>query len=152
MAQGILQFKLKNIVLNIEVDSAGTSSYHVGSIPDLRTINTLKKHGIILHHLARKLVIDDIKHYNYILAMDHLNYEEIVNIAGDSNTKHIFLLRSFDILERNQFDIPDPYYGLDKDFEEVFQICSRSIDGFIAFLHSQSLINNNLNHGLLTGS
>lgn len=150
IAEGIMNATIKNLNLSdhFEIDSAGTAAYHVDHAPDLRSINVMKNHGIIINHKARKLIKEDLTYYNYVLAMDHLNYEDIMNLSSDKtvDSKRVFLLRTFDNTERTNFDIPDPYYGLDADFEEVFQICKRSIEGFISFLNNQNVITTPSNH------
>lgn len=144
IAQGIFEAKVKNLNISryFNVDSAGTSAFHVGNSPDWRSISTLKKHNIEVNHKARQITKLDIANSDYILTMDHLNYEDVINLAEDKKvtSQRTLLLRSFDPTEKLNFDIPDPYYGLEYNFEEVFQICQRSVNGFIAFLNEQSLI------------
>lgn len=123
----------------ILVNSAGTSAFHVGSHPDIRSINIAKKHNITLKHQARQLIANDLEEYDYILVMDHLNYEDVLSMVqtNEQRTK-ILMLRSFDAYANGVFNVPDPYYGVESDFEEVFAICKRSIDGFIEFLKVQN--------------
>lgn len=153
IAHAIMQYKINQQGLSklFEISSAGTSSFHTGDSPDIRSINVLLKHDIKFKHHAKLLTTHDIAYYDYIIAMDHLNYDEIVNLAHKSlpqKVKSIFLLRSFDLNEKSDFNIPDPYYGLDSDFEEVFEICERAINGFLRFLQTQGVlsINNTINH------
>ena len=144
IAHGIMEAKIKSRGLShfFKIDSAGTTGFHINSAPDWRSITTLQKHGIILKHQARQFNQNDISSYDYILTMDHLNYDEVINLAQHKrdDIQRVFLLRSFDPLEKTEFDIPDPYYGLDSDFDEVYRICDRSINGFIKFLSAQNII------------
>ncbi len=91
------------------------------------------------YHHAGQISPSDFKYYDYILVMDHLNYEEVINICPDKLCRDkIFLLRSFDpsITSEREYNIPDPYYGQDADFYEVYHICERSIQGFMNYLAS----------------
>lgn len=124
-----------------EADSCGTSSYHVGSLPDSRSIATAQKHSIQLNNKARQICSNDLKYYDFILVMDHLNYEDVINNIQDEFCKNkVFLLRSFDQAVSDDYNVPDPYYGTEADFEEVFEICQRSISGFMTYLINQKLV------------
>ncbi len=143
IAHAILEHKIKSngLIHFFEINSSGTSGFHTGSTPDKRSLAVLLKHGIQFKHYAQQLTPADISYYDYIIATDHLNYDEIINMASHSlpnKANSVFLLRSFDLNEKTNFDIPDPYYGLESDFEEVYQICERSINGFLNFLRMQT--------------
>ncbi len=143
LAHGIMLEYIKqyNLVDMIEVDSAGTCSYHEGSYPDKRAISVAKKYGIELEHVARKFTHDDLEYYDFILAMDHLNYEDVVNCEKKKKLlRKVFRLRSFESDSNENYDVPDPYYGTDSDFDDVFMICNRSISGFLNFLIDQKLL------------
>jgi protein-tyrosine phosphatase len=141
IAHAIMQDKINkhNLTQLFKIDSAGISGFHIGNSSDNRSINVAKNHGVFLDHKSRKLTLEDISYYDYILAMDHLNYDAIINLANSINTKtkHVFLLRSFDLSEKSEFDIPDPYYGLENDFEEVYKICERSINGLLDYIKQE---------------
>ena len=145
LAEGIF---LDYIALNkmshkFEVDSAGTASYHVGSLADLRSINTAEKHSITLKHIARQITKTDLDYYDFVMVMDHRNYEDVLSILDDKQaSSRVLLLRSFDPEINNdiEYTVPDPYYGLEADFEDVYLICKRSIEGFVAYLVSQNLL------------
>jgi len=124
-------------------DSAGTAAYHVGSLADARSISTAEKHSISLTHIARQITKADLDYYDFVMVMDHRNYEDVLSILEDKQTKsRILLLRSFDPEINNdiEYTVPDPYYGLEADFEDVYAICKRSIEGFVAYLVSQELL------------
>lgn len=143
LAQGIFQSYVSehNLSEEFELDSCGTSSYHVGSLPDKRSIDVARKYNISLSHRARQINKNDLDYYDYILVMDHLNYEDVLtNIEKNLVKDRVFLLRSFDPATNVEYNVPDPYYGTDDDFEEVFIICKRSIEGFINYLISEKLI------------
>lgn len=141
LAHGILQdyINTRGYADKILVNSSGTSAFHVGSHPDTRSINIAKKHNIVLNNKARQLSANDLDEYDYILVMDHLNYEDVLSFAKTKEQRSkVLMLRSFDDEAHGVFDVPDPYYGVEADFEEVFAICKRSIHGFIEFLKAQN--------------
>lgn len=142
MAAAIMQRYLKSqkIENSFIVDSAGTSSYHTTSTPDDRSIDIANTKGIQLsHNQARMFEGSDFDRYDFLLVMDHINYEDVLNLSKNKlrDKEKVFLLRSFEVGNQDNFSIPDPYYGVTDDFEEVFKICERSIVGFIKFLSSK---------------
>ena len=79
LAEGILKAKVSS---DIYVDSAGTAGYHVGELPDKRSVMVAKKHGIdITDQRSRKFSIADFDHFDRIYAMDESNYQAIVSLA-----------------------------------------------------------------------
>ena len=136
MAEGIFREISAQIAKDFECDSAGTSNYHIGELPDERMRATAKKYDIDLTHRARQLHREDFDKFDYIIAMDKSNYQNIldlkrrVNNAAETN---IMLMRSFDS-EKSGLEVPDPYYGSLDDFEEVYNILYRSNKSFIEFL------------------
>lgn len=122
----------------ISCDSCGTSSYHIGDLPDNRTRINAEKHGLILTHRGRQLSKEDFNEFDYILAMDSSNYENI-NFAKDKLGKikaKIFLMRDFDKDDKGE-DVPDPYYGGPEGFENVYRILKRSTEGFMEYLKQE---------------
>lgn len=141
LAEGILKHKLKLMGLDskVMVDSCGTSNYHIGDLPDSRTRDNAKKNGITLDHRGRQLSNKDIDQFDFILAMDRSNYNNILRLVDDSSLKSkVMLMREFDHQEGTE--VPDPYYGGEDGFQEVFDILDRSIDEFIRHLQSKKLI------------
>lgn len=132
LAEAIFKHKIKEKGVDhlFEADSCGTSNYHIGDPPDPRTVQNAGKNGVTINHFARQLQPDDLEHFDYILAMDKTNYSTIYqmrNAAGHS--RKISLLREYDPLGHGE--VPDPYYGGEKGFQEVFDILERSIENFI---------------------
>jgi protein-tyrosine phosphatase len=115
-------------------DSCGTSNYHIGSSPDSRTIKNSLKNGVPIDHSARQLQDQDLRIFDLILAMDQSNYDNIFRLPTAAVHQHkIKLMRDFDPHEGG--DVPDPYYGGEKDFQEVFDILDRSIGNMITSIH-----------------
>ncbi len=123
--------KAKKIAHYFEVDSCGTSNYQIGDQPDSRTQANAAKHGIAMNHIARQLKKQDLDYFDLIVAMDRKNHQHIMSLA-ESEVHHnkIILMRDFDAHAKGT-DVPDPYYGGEKNFQEVFEILDRSIDYFI---------------------
>lgn len=114
-----------------EIDSAGTSAYHVGEPANSKSRQTAKKYGIKLHSRARQFEYSDLEYYDLILAMDRENLKNIQNIdKKDKFTDKIALMRSFDP-QPDDGEVPDPYYGGIQGFENVFQVLKRSCENLL---------------------
>lgn len=113
-----------------EIDSAGTHAYHVGESPDDRAQATARKRGIDLSYIrARKFDISDFEDYDYILAMDTDNYQ-ILRQACPAHLQHK-VKRFLDYApQRDEQDVPDPYYGGPNGFEHVFDLVADASQGF----------------------
>lgn len=108
----------------VEVDSAGTASYHAGEPPDGRARASAKRFGVEVGGLARQFESADFQRFDYVLAMDRSNYEDLGELAPDGAARErLHLLRSFDPASVSGASVPDPYYGDDQDFDDVVRIC-----------------------------
>ena len=135
LAEAIFLHKIKEKGLgnDFEASSCGTSNYNIGDPPDPRTIRNASKKGIEIQHVCRQLSYSDLENFDLILPMDKSNYDHILNLKNASlYADKISLMREFDPLGKG--DVPDPYSGSERDFQEVFEILDRSIDGLIEFL------------------
>jgi protein-tyrosine-phosphatase len=140
IAHAIFLDKLNKLKLNhqVEVNSKGTANFHLGQPPDARCLKILKQHQIEFNHQASQICTSDLDYYDYILVMDHLNYEDVINLASNPTANQkVLLLRSFEVGNQTDFNVPDPYYSTEQQFDEVFHICLNSIDGFIQFLFTK---------------
>ncbi|MBD2704780.1 low molecular weight phosphotyrosine protein phosphatase [Spirosoma sp. BT702] len=128
----------------IQCDSAGTSSYHIGQLPDHRTRANALEHGLTLTHRARRVTGDDLAQFDYFVAMDEQNLEAIEKLnyrsTGLYTNDTIFLLREFDPDISDQPDVPDPYYEGPDVFEEVYQISLRCCRQLLTYLVQQHVI------------
>jgi protein-tyrosine phosphatase len=132
-AEAIFNYKIneKGLVHSYLSDSCGTSNYHIGMSPDNRTIKNSLINGVPINHAARQLTDQD---FDLILAMDQSNYHNIFRLSSATIHQHkIKMMREFDPNEHG--DVPDPYYGGEEDFQEVFDILSRSIENLISTIH-----------------
>jgi protein-tyrosine phosphatase len=135
LAEAIFKHKLKERGLGdkIEADSCGTANYHIGDTPDPRTIANAKKNGVSIDHCGRQLSVDDLEDFDYIFAMDSKNFNNIHRILADEKHKpKIQMMRDYD--PEGKGDVPDPYYGDEKNFQEVFEILNRTMDVFLDHL------------------
>ena len=130
MAKAILVKKLgeKNITW-VEVDSAGTSDYHIGGQADQRTVENGKKHGIDLSsHRGRQFSSLDFDAFDLIYAMDTENYADIVYQAkSKEEIKKVGLILN-ELNPGANLSVPDPWFGGEKDFEKVFHLLDKACD------------------------
>ena len=130
LAQGILEKKLKNY--DIEIDSAGTASYHIGKKPDIRSIEIAKKNNIdITNQIARQFRIDDFKEFDIIYAMDKNNYNHLYSLTTTKEDRKKIKLILNEINPKNDLSVPDPYYGGNDGFKNVYTILNDACDQII---------------------
>lgn len=121
LAEGILASKLPKE--DFLVDSAGTGNWHVGSAPDKRSIQVAKNHQVAIHQQkARQFKVSDFDTFDHIFVMDLQNYQEVVKLAPTpTHAAKVQLL--LDVLfPGEKVEVPDPYYGNDRDFEHVYEL------------------------------
>lgn len=121
LAEGILKSKVNSLLA--EVDSAGTGAYHVGELPDKRSIEIAKTYGLdITNQKARKFTVDDFDNFDIIYAMDTSNFENILKLARNENDKLKVKLILNEIFPNEDLDVPDPYYGGKFGFKNVYKM------------------------------
>lgn len=127
LAEGILQSKVNDD--KVFVDSAGTAAYHVGELPDTRSIEVARKYGIDLtNQRARKFTTKDFADFDSIYAMDKENYHNILSLATDtSETEKVKMILNETNPQQN-LSVPDPYYGGDEGFENVYQMLDEACE------------------------
>ncbi len=126
LAEGVLRHKIDAEKLPIFVDSAGTSGVHAGQKPDQRMIDTAKEFGIDISSLrARQFGVSDFDAFDVIYVMDSNNYNNVVAMSrSESDQLKVKLILNELYPGKNQA-VPDPYYGGQNDFIEVFQMLDR---------------------------
>jgi len=121
LAEGILASKLNPD--NFQVSSCGTSDYHIGKKPDERSIANAKKHGIDISHLrAAQFKISDFDTYDYIYPMDLSNKYNILKLARNENDVKKVKLILNELHPEEDLEVPDPYYGGEQGFENVYEM------------------------------
>lgn len=138
LAEGIMLHLMKQNALDVKIDSAGTANYHVGEAPDRRTLKNAKMHGIDLAQLrARQLVENDLEEFDKIFVMDRNNYRDVMRLTnGKKSQSKIHLFLEFTENETHQ-EMPDPYDGDERDFEQVFQLSLKACTKLCNLLKTQ---------------
>jgi protein-tyrosine phosphatase len=117
-------------------DSAGTSSYHIGSPPDRRMSAAAAMRGISMSGRARQFQVADFETYDLILAMDKDNYLDILALDPRQQYRHKVRLMC-EFATRHQIrEVPDPYYGGREGFEKVIDLLLDSCEGLLAHVKS----------------
>lgn len=118
-----------------EVDSAGTSAYHVGEAPDSRMRKVAAEKGLEYTGRARQFQREDFQNFDLIVAMDSDNRRALENMAASARqAEKIRMLREFDPQGSASDGVPDPYYGGMEGFQRVFRIVERSTQGLLEAL------------------
>jgi len=120
-----------------DVDSAGTSGWHRGSPPDPRSTETARRRGITLAGGSRKVTATDLRTFDYVIAMDAENRAALDELRAHSGgTAQVRQLREFE-READSLDVPDPYYGGPRGFEDVHDIVERGCAGLLAHIAAE---------------
>ena len=142
LAQGVFQDLVNREKLdqNIFISSAGTGNWHIGNLPDERMRQTAQSKGIKLESRAQQFQSKDFNRFNLILAMDQSNLIRLSEIAPSSlPSDKLMLFRSFDPESTDDQDVPDPYYGGAKGFEEVYSMVKRTCPPLLDYIKSRFL-------------
>lgn len=132
LADGLLRRKVKEQGLAIEVDSAGTANYHVGEAPDSRMIATAKKFGTDISFLrGRQFVKQDFCEFDLIYVMDQSNYANVVRLASNQDERSKVNLLLNELTPDSNDEVPDPYYGSQRDFDYVYELLDQATDKVI---------------------
>ena len=121
LAEGILKSKVNSEAAFVA--SAGTAAYHVGNLPDKRSIEVAKKHEIdITNQKARKFTVNDFDTFDIIYAMDESNYQNIIALSrNNEDTVKVKMILN-EINPTLNESVPDPYYGGSQGFENVYKM------------------------------
>jgi protein-tyrosine phosphatase len=142
LAQGVFQDLVNREKLDqkIFISSAGTGNWHIGNLPDERMRQTAQSKGIKLESRAQQFQSKDFNRFNLVLAMDHSNLVRLSEIAPSALPKNkLMLFRSFDPESNEDQDVPDPYYGGTKGFEEVYSMVKRTCPPLLDYIKSRFL-------------
>lgn len=133
MADGLLRAKVAQKGLDIEVDSAGTSGYHVGDAPDPRMRATAKSMGVNIDDLtSRQFVQADYDRFDVIYAMDKSNRDNMFRLARNEEDKQKVKLILNEIYPGENMSVPDPYYGGNQGFIDVFNMLDEATSKIIS--------------------
>lgn len=113
------------------IDSAGTGAWHIGNPPDPRSIAVASTHGIDIASLsARQVMSSDFDRFDQIIAMDRSN---LASLRSLQNTGQAAQLRM--LLNTPERDVPDPYYGGDEGFQEVYDLLESAMEDLLLSFH-----------------
>ena len=132
LADGLLRHKVTQRGLEWEVDSAGTANYHVGAPPDARMVDTARTKGFDISALrARQFSKEDFMRFDRIYVMDRSNYRNVIKAASsqEERDKVLFLLEH--LFPGKEAEVPDPYYGTSKDFNDVFALVDEATNALL---------------------
>ena len=134
LAEGILLQKINERNLSWEVDSAGTSGWHQGELPDKRSIAVAKVHGIDLtYQRSRQFKAGDLERFDLILAMDSSNYSNILKLTTTEVQKSKVKLILNYLYPNENRAVPDPYYegGFEKIYQMIAAACEKIVEKHI---------------------
>ena len=131
LAEGILAHKTQH--LNIEVNSAGTAGYHIGKLPDERSIEIAEKYNIDLtKQRARQFSRADFDDFDIIYAMDTNNYTHLISLADNETERNKVRLILNEVNPERFESVPDPYYGGDDGFQNIFNMLDDACNKIIS--------------------
>ncbi len=132
-AEGVMLHLLqeKGLTDKVQVDSAGTAAYHIGNRADSRSAQAASRRGVDLPSRARQFKAADYDRFDYVLAMDDSNFQNLRALDPKKAEGKLFLLRDFDSSSPKGSSVPDPYYGGEAGFEEVLDLCFAGCEGLL---------------------
>lgn len=121
----------QGLAKHVEIDSAGTHAYHVGAPPDTRAQQAARQRGIDLSGLrGRQATARDIEQFDYVLAMDRENHENLLDICPDGLEHKVRLFMEF-APARPEKEVPDPYFGGPAGFDRVLDMIEEAAAGLL---------------------
>lgn len=132
-AEGVFRHLVesRNLDDQIFVDSAGTHAYHIGEQPDRRSQQVALQRGIDMSsQRGRKVKETDFDDFDYVLAMDQSNYNDLKHLASPAGRKKLHLFMDF-AQDWSETEVPDPYYGGSDGFERVFDMVEAASEGLL---------------------
>ena len=130
LAEGILAHKTKQ--LDVKVDSAGTAAYHIGELPDKRSIEIADKYNINLRNQrARQFSRADFAEFDIIFAMDANNLAHLISLAETEKERKKIRLILNEINPNSCGSVPDPYYGGKNGFQNVYNMLNEACDKIV---------------------
>lgn len=133
LAEGILKSKLDPT--KYQVDSAGTGGWHVGELPDPRSVAVARKNGLdITDQRGKQFSTYDFEQYDHIFVMDNSNYRDVTRLAKDQAERDKVQLILDELFPGENVDVPDPYYGGDQGFDNVYQMLDEACDSLASRL------------------
>ena len=130
LAEGILAHKTQH--LNLAVDSAGTAGYHIGKLPDSRSIEIANKYNIDLtKQRARQFSRADFDKFDIIYAMDTNNYAHLISLASNDEERNKVRMILNEVNPNSCESVPDPYYGGENGFQDVYTMLEKACNKIV---------------------
>jgi len=133
-AEAVFRARAEAAGLDVYIDSAGTSGWHIDESPDPRSIEAGAARGYSFKGQAsRKVIRADFGEFDYVLAMDWANIEALKKICPENYLSRVGLFLDYapNLATR---EVPDPYYGGGDGFTRVLDLIEQASDGLIAAL------------------
>ncbi|MBO2545901.1 low molecular weight phosphotyrosine protein phosphatase [Salegentibacter sp. BDJ18] len=127
LAEEILKSKVDQS--KVFVDSAGTGDYHIDDAPDPRSVAIAKKNNLdITYQRGRQFQVEDFDKFDRIYVMDNQNFKDVISLARNDDDKAKVQLILDEIFPAENVDVPDPYFGGDHGFENVYQMLDEACE------------------------
>ena len=140
-AHGVFEKKVNDAGLAhlITVDSAGTHAYHVGEPPDRRAQAAARQRDVDLsRYRARRVTPGDFSEFDYVLAMDSDNFQNLAALATPETRNKLRLFLEF-APHINEREVPDPYYGGPSGFDLVLDLVEAAAEGLLLDIRQRHL-------------
>lgn len=132
LADGLLRAKVKQLNLDVYVDSAGTSNHHFNEAPDSRMRLTAHQFGLNLDDLrARQFTTADFQKFDLIFVMDKSNYKNVISLANSAEDEAKVHLMLNELHPKQDLEVPDPYFGGDQGFIDVYNLLDDATNALI---------------------
>jgi protein-tyrosine phosphatase len=133
LAEGILRDKARAAGLDWEIDSAGTNGYHIGEAPHPLSVKVARQNGIdISTQRARRFTAADFQRFDKIYAMAEDVVDEMRRIAGRLFDPNKVDLLMNEVHPGSNEEVPDPWYGPEPGYHEVYALIDQAADQIIA--------------------
>ncbi|MEJ7627453.1 MAG: low molecular weight protein-tyrosine-phosphatase [Ferruginibacter sp.] len=132
LAEGLLRKKVRENDLNWTIESAGTNGYHTGEAPHHLSQKVAKCNGIdISEQISRRFIAKDFEQYDIIYVMAQDVFNDVKNITGDAFDKNKIKFFLDEIHPGKNLDVPDPWYGDEEGYHDVYKIIDETCDAII---------------------
>ena len=125
-----------NLADRFDIDSAGTSGYHAGELPDRRSIDIARQNGVdITAQRSRAFVKADLHRFDYVIAMDRSNLSNIERLKESGHRAQLSLM--LDELDSGPQEVPDPYYGGAQGFSNVWRMVDDATQALLVRIRTE---------------
>lgn len=130
LAEGILKSKIDPD--KIHVESAGTGDWHIGQLPDKRSVKVAREHNLdITDQRGRQFNTSDFDKFDLIFVMDNSNYDDVMALARNEEDQKKVNLMLNEIFPGENLDVPDPYMGGESGFKRVYDMLDQATDKIV---------------------